>query len=123
MDGIPSARSSRQVPAGVIWLWAGAIVNIPPGWQLCDGTNGTPNLRDRFVVGAGTTYAVDANGGNIIHGHGDNFAVGDPSGTVAVAAGVEEDVPDEMHTHLLGGSVTNVATLPPYYALAYIMKL
>ena len=51
------------VPAGVILLWSGSIASIPSGWNLCDGTNGTPDLRNRFVVGAGSTYAVGATGG------------------------------------------------------------
>jgi len=51
------------IPSGVILLWSGSIASIPAGWNLCDGTLGTPNLRDRFVVGAGTTYAVAATGG------------------------------------------------------------
>jgi microcystin-dependent protein len=51
------------VPAGVILLWSGSIATIPSGWNLCDGTNGTPDLRNRFVVAAGDTYAVGATGG------------------------------------------------------------
>jgi hypothetical protein len=52
------------VPAGCILLWSGSIGSIPAGWQLCNGTNGTPDLRDKFIVGAGSTYAVDATGGS-----------------------------------------------------------
>ena len=52
------------IPSGVIVLWSGAANAIPAGWRLCDGTNNTPNLRDRFIVGAGTTYAVNATGGS-----------------------------------------------------------
>jgi microcystin-dependent protein len=52
---------------GEIRLWSGAVANITktwgPGWQLADGTNGTPDLRDQFIVGAGKTYAVGATGG------------------------------------------------------------
>lgn len=51
------------IPAGIITLWSGAISAIPSGWLLCNGANSTPDLRDRFVVGAGTTYAVGATGG------------------------------------------------------------
>jgi microcystin-dependent protein len=51
------------IPPGVILLWSGSIASIPTGWVLCNGSNGTPNLRDRFVVGAGTTYAVNDIGG------------------------------------------------------------
>jgi microcystin-dependent protein len=52
------------VPRGMINLWYGSIATIPAGWALCDGANGTPNLRDRFVVGAGSTYSVGATGGS-----------------------------------------------------------
>ncbi len=40
----------------MIMLWSGAIVDIPAGWALCDGNNGTPDLRDKFIVGAGATF-------------------------------------------------------------------
>ena len=55
---------ATPTPAGVIVLWSGSIGSIPTGWALCNGTNGTPDLRDRFIVGAGSTYAVDATGGS-----------------------------------------------------------
>jgi microcystin-dependent protein len=51
------------IPSGIILLWSGSIVSIPSGWVLCNGSNSTPDLRDRFVVGAGSTYAVNATGG------------------------------------------------------------
>jgi len=44
---------------GIIVLWGGAIVDIPAGWSLCDGSMGKPDLRAKFVIGAGSTYAVD----------------------------------------------------------------
>lgn len=56
------------LPRGIILLWSGSSASIPFGWQICDGTNSTPNLRDRFVVGAGTTYAVNATGGSLTSG-------------------------------------------------------
>jgi microcystin-dependent protein len=59
---------SNTIPSGVILLWSGAISAIPTGWVLCDGTNSTPDLRDRFVVGAdadsGGDYDVNATGGS-----------------------------------------------------------
>lgn len=58
------AALSALIPTGVITLWSGSIASIPSGWALCNGSNGTPDLRDRFVVGAGTTYAVGATGGS-----------------------------------------------------------
>jgi microcystin-dependent protein len=53
-----------NVAVGSIMMWSGAIVDIPTGWQLCDGTGDSPDLRDRFVVGSGSTYAVGSTGGN-----------------------------------------------------------
>ncbi len=50
-------------PVGGIMLWSGALAEIPDGWCLCDGTEGTPDLRDRFVVGAGHAYRVAHKGG------------------------------------------------------------
>ncbi len=55
---------ATPTPSGLIALWSGSIGSIPAGWYLCNGSNGTPDLRDRFVVGAGSTYAVDATGGS-----------------------------------------------------------
>jgi Tfp pilus assembly protein FimT len=50
------------VPVGIVSLWYGTIGNIPSGWALCDGNNSTPDLRDRFVVGAGNNYSVNQSG-------------------------------------------------------------
>jgi len=58
-----AAGLSALIPSGVITLWSGAISAIPSGWALCNGSNNTPDLRDRFVVGAGSSYAVNATGG------------------------------------------------------------
>jgi len=58
-----AAYEDLRAPKGVIIKWSGAIVDIPTGWGLCDGTNGTIDLTDRFVVGAGNTYVVGATGG------------------------------------------------------------
>ena len=64
LDGVDTAGTGfGYVPQGGIIMWSGAIVDIPTGWALCDGTNGTPNLQDRFVVGAGDNYAVGDTGG------------------------------------------------------------
>ena len=66
--------------SGMILMYTGS--SAPTGWAMCDGTNGTPDLRDRFVVGQGTTYSINDTGGSkdaIIptHSHGSgNYAVG-----------------------------------------------
>jgi hypothetical protein len=60
---------------GMILLWSGASNAIPSGFVLCDGNNSTPDLRNRFVIGAGNSYAVNATGGsttingNVTHSH------------------------------------------------------
>jgi microcystin-dependent protein len=61
--GVQSSGSGTTIPSGLISIWYGAIGSVPSGWYLCDGSNGTPDLRDRFVIGAGNTYAVAATGG------------------------------------------------------------
>lgn len=54
-------------PAGMIVLWYGDINQIPAGWALCDGNNGRPDLRNRFVVGVGSEYALNDTGGTDFH--------------------------------------------------------
>jgi microcystin-dependent protein len=58
-----SGQIAIAMPVGGIILWSGAVSAVPVGWRLCDGTGGTPDLRSRFVIGAGSTYAVAATGG------------------------------------------------------------
>ena len=55
--------TGATIPAGLISMWSGSIGSIPSGWYLCDGSNGTPNLTDKFIIGAGSTYAVNGTGG------------------------------------------------------------
>jgi len=108
---------AHYVPSGIIVMWSGAIASVPNGWRICDGTNGTPDLRDRFIIGAGNTYAVDASGGTTSHNHTGATGTGnanvhrDTEGTGDNAQGLN-------HTH----SISTATMLPPYYALAYIMK-
>ena len=52
------------IPIGGIIMWSGAQNKIPDGWVLCNGASGTPNLCDRFIVGAGLNYTVGLTGGN-----------------------------------------------------------
>lgn len=52
------------LPAGAIIMWGGSVASIPSGWVLCNGLNGTPDLRDRFIVGAGSSYTPGATGGS-----------------------------------------------------------
>jgi hypothetical protein len=140
------------LPSGSIILWSGSIGSIPSGFVLCNGSNGTPDLRDRFVVGAGTTYAVDAFGGSanavvVSHSHtvsGTTGGAGGHShtwpydgmigtspggGSFALGSTFPQDtsaVGDHDHSFSATSSTAGVsgtnANLPPYYALCYIMK-
>ena len=48
-----SVTHGCPLPCGTIMMWSGQPVDIPTGWAVCDGTNGTPDLRGRFVLGSG----------------------------------------------------------------------
>jgi hypothetical protein len=68
LDNVSTAIANTQfvhniLPRGVILLWAGNAGNIPSGWALCDGTNGTPNLSSRFILGASLTLNANTTGG------------------------------------------------------------
>jgi hypothetical protein len=136
--------ANNAIPSGGIIIWSGSSASIPSGWYLCNGSNGTPNLRDRFVVGAGTTYAVGATGGSkdaivVSHSHSINDPGHSHSITMASSQNTNNQVPSQLSTNQTpreantnsadtgisinstGDSGTN-ANLPPYYALCYIMK-
>ena len=57
------AQLNSSVPTGFIGMWSGSIATIPAGWGICDGSSGRPDLRDRFIVGAGSTYSIGNTGG------------------------------------------------------------
>ena len=136
--------SAPAIPTGGIIIWSGSTGSVPSGWYLCDGTNGTPDLRDRFIVGAGNTYAVAATGGTadaVVVSHTHAATVTDPGhlhtvgySTVGGGGGFGGTGPIggtfNSGTSVTGISVANSSTgvsgtganIPPYYALAYIMK-
>jgi hypothetical protein len=120
---VSSAVGSTTFASGMIILWHGAINTIPAGWVLCNGSNGTPDLRDKFVIGAGATYSPGGTGGTETHNHFMNITTGENSNYYTVDLGSEQDVAGDQHTHDISTSTENAGTLPPFYALAYIMKL
>lgn len=135
------------LPSGCIVLWSGSVASIPSGWYLCNGSNGTPDLRNRFIVGAGSTYSVGGTGGSadaIVVSHTHTATVTDPGhlhsisaiapnetgiGEVTTGSGDTTGNPNtdsnttgiSVSISTTGSSGTN-ANLPPYYALCYIMK-
>ena len=126
---------------GLIVIWSGAIVDIPDGWQYCDGTNGTPDLRDKFVYAAGPIRTPGSSGGTFTHGHNvgtfghthdftSNLHAHVPAGANWLAAGADlpifisdEVVTGETDSTAGGGIAFDVTVLPTYYSLAYIMKI
>jgi hypothetical protein len=148
------AAVGTTIPTGMINLWYGAIGSVPTGWYLCDGANGTPDLRDKFVVGAGSTYSVAATGGAtdaivVSHTHtatststvtdpGHNHQYGGDAngcGTGGTGQFVNPGAFNvSTNTKTTGITVATATTnasagvsgtnanLPPYYALAYVMK-
>lgn len=174
---------NSPLPSGIIVMWSGAVA--PTGWSLCDGTNGTPDLRNRFVVGAGTSFTLGTTGGSLAssaagghthteasaggHNHGgvtgdtaltvnqipshthtwsgtstaedNNYTAGSnwlregstvasSSFTVTTTATGEgaahnhSITTDGSHTHTINSVADHTHSVtPPYYALAYIMKI
>jgi len=141
--------SGTTFPAGGIIIWSGATGAVPSGWYICDGTNGTPDLRSKFIVGAGSTYSVGATGGAadavvVTHTHTATSVVTDPTHFHSVPTGAgaaygqagggspasatttgaaSTGITVATSTIAPAGAVSGTnANLPPYYALAFIMK-
>lgn len=122
---IPSTDLTATLwKTGMIILWSGSVASIPSGFVLCNGTNGTPNLKNRFIVGAGDTYAVGATGGAITHLHSFSVTISGGLSAGNVIANVAPAGVLSPSFNSGGGGNTNLGNgLPPYYALCYIMKL
>lgn len=132
------ARRQHYVPKGAIMMWSGAVGNIPAGWALCDGANGTPDLRGRFVVGYDASredYAIGKTGGKAeVWLTAEQSGLPEHTHTVEGPLGRSGETGMRGSNYLLGksGSFTTTGAKkdaakahenrPPYYALAYIMK-
>lgn len=157
--GTDVAAQAYAFPSGGIIMWSGSVGSIPSGWLLCNGASGTPDLRDRFIVGAGsgyspgntggtadavvvshshsasssfsgntlpahshtttnTYYSPDAAAGTFYRGGTANFT--SANGVSSVSAGTPSG---SVSTSITASGVSGAnANLPPYYALAFIMK-
>jgi hypothetical protein len=147
--------SNATLPAGCIIIWSGSTGSIPSGFVICDGSNGTPDLRNSFVLGAGNNYTVGQTGGStdaivVSHTHtatststvtdpghfhntyGAYGGGGNPGGSLNInnPGGQNQSVTTATTGITVATATTNAsagtsgtnANMPPYYALAYIMK-
>ena len=149
---IDSSGNASAFVTGMIILWYGDTSNIPGGWVLCNGQNGTPDLRDRFVIGAGNNFNPgDTGGSNSVtlseanlpsHRHfvvsnalgGQNRTNSNVSANNQVRKGTGAgNLYESYNLASTGsdaasgrssavGSGTSIDTIPLYHALCYIMK-
>ena len=139
-DGGGGGASSAD-PIGTITIWSGSSSNIPTGYQLCDGSasattelqairTNVPDLRDRFVIGSGSTYGENDTGGSadavvVEHKHTtsvDNHLLFDGSGSQNISYGGAGGYPAQTFTMNNEGVSGTDKNLPPYWALCYIIK-
>jgi hypothetical protein len=134
------------VPVGSIIMWSGTEVQaslIPNNWKLCDGTNGTPDLRNKFVVGAGDKYDIGDTGGsesvtltaNNIPEHQHEFRVEFKDQIEVFGSSVtnfwattynwpDTTVTTKRQTSPFGKATPDaISIVPVYYAVAYIMRI
>lgn len=141
------SSASGTIPVGGIIMWSGSVASVPTGWSICNGANGTPDLRNRFIVGAGSEYNPGATGGSAdatlvshshtgttdtggVHSHGYNaggvvglgWASSNKNGPSAQTTTQHNGHQHTFTTDASGSSATG-ANLPPYYALAFIMRV
>ena len=146
-----SIYACNGVPTGAILIWSGSASDFPDGFVLCDGTNGTPDLRDRFILGAGKSYSVGATGGEKEHtltideipshnhgvqdcyfiessgASGQQFVSGylDLSSRYFGCSGSDSDnnrLYYYSHNTENSGKGNEHNNMPPYYSLCYIMR-
>ena len=134
--------SFSPVPRGTVVAWyvtpkPSGTIQIPAGWRVCDGTLGTPDLRNRFIFGANNPSDIGAVGGQSAHSHlgttslGGGGYVGLPTvvQNFKLPTGISEDLAaTDDHTHEIPPHAHTVATteesnLPPYTKLLYIIKV
>ena len=129
-----------KAPVGTIVVWSGTVEDIPTGWALCDGTNGTPDLRGRFVLGTGGTYNPGDTGGSEevtmtvaqlpAHKFSYSYKANGTSNVLSSNGGsynlmqqnTEGSNTTVKYTNTLGNSAPH-PNMPPYYVLCYIIKV
>lgn len=143
--------TSYFVPVGMIMIWSRGTDSIPTGWALCNGDNGTPDLRDRFIVGAGGAYSTGTTGGSadaVVVSHAHSYTFNDPGhahtyrgsnpngqgspGSTDTSPGEAANTINLTSSPAATGITFSISSsgesgtnknLPPYYALCYVMRL
>lgn len=101
-SALPSEATRGFVPVGGIVMYSGALASIPANWKLCDGTSGTPNMTDRFILATATEIDIGTTGGAKKHRH--NLVASDtPAGTATVVA-ITAGTPAGTMTSVSGGT-------------------
>lgn len=129
------AEIKKSVPVGAIMAWSGSATNVPTGWALCNGQNGTPDLQGRFILGASSSHAVGQKGGSETHTitinempahtHTESGVTSTTStlGGSLFSAGEDLIAPAATKNSGSTGGGAAMSIMPPYYSLAYIMKI
>lgn len=120
-----------KAPVGTIVVWSGLADAIPKGWSICNGENGTPDLRDRFVLGGGGTRAVGETGGEATHQltvielppHSHSLLTYTPGGNKGGTSYTNTGSVNQGQNTGNEGSGSAHNNMPPFYVLVYIMKL
>lgn len=114
-----------EAPMGTIVAWYATEGTVPDGWSICDGTNGTPDLRNKFLQGVGSIADIGDGGGSATHTHSATSSPhgrpGDPNTSASTSLGSDDIwVSLVPHTHQV--SVGAASNLPPNFKVIYIMK-
>lgn len=121
-----------NAPLGAIVVWSGTAENVPEGWSICNGENGTLDLRDKFVLAAGDGHEVGETGGSEevtltidqMPQHDHRVNVGTNRTNDMVSAVYRTNV-NELRTEFrsgYAGSSQPHPNMPPYYTALYIQK-
>ena len=120
-----TAFVQNTVPSGVILMWSGSVGSIPAGWLLCNGASGTPDLRGRFLVGAGGSYSVGATGGSadavvVSHSHSASTSISDPghAHTMPYSSGVDSPKSVDNTPSEYGRKDTTTSTYGAYTGIS-----
>ena len=120
-DAATKTYVDTSIPVGGIIMWSGTIASIPSNWRLCNGTNGTPDLTNKFIIGASidaTTTGAGGSGG-ILKAHtaieGNNLVTGGSKDAVVVSHNhggtTNNGSADGAHSHSV--TATNSVTANP----------